>query len=92
MSLHSFNYLNDSTPGRGYQDALQYLKSGSHGQVKWAKSTGKPGDRRFVCNMHEGCQRAYRICGDPTGESQIQEYMGIAHSGLPKEKNARTVC
>ena len=72
-----------------YQDALQYLKSGSHGQVKWAKSTGKPDDRRFVCNMHEGCQRAYRICGDPTGESEIQEYMGIAHSGLPKEKKRK---
>jgi hypothetical protein len=43
-----------------YEVALAYIKSDILGPIKWAKSTGKPGDRRFVCNAHEGCQHIWR--------------------------------
>ena len=72
-----------------YAKALGHLKAGHHGKVKWADSTGKPGDRRFVCNEHEGCARAFRIFGDPIGECSIQEYTQIAHAGLPKLKKRK---
>ena len=72
-----------------YAKALVHLKAGHHGKVKWADSTGKPGDRRFVCNEHEGCARAFRISGDPIGECTIEEYTQIAHAGLPKLKKRK---
>lgn len=72
-----------------YEVALAYIKSDILGPIKWAKSTGKPGDRRFVCNAHEGCEKPFRICDDKKGSSLVQEYMDIDHSGLPKLKRRK---
>ena len=43
-----------------YPAALEAVKRGTYGQYKWAK-TGKPEDRRFVCNMHIDCAHMLRI-------------------------------
>ena len=67
-----------------YQSALDSVKNDDFGRYKWAKSSGKPGDRRLVCNMHVDCEHPLRIYEDSTGRWLVQLHTGIAHSGAPK--------
>ena len=67
-----------------YQSALNSVKNDDFGRYKWSPSPGKPGDRRFVCNMHVDCEHPLRIYEDCTGKWFVQLHTGIAHSGVPK--------
>jgi hypothetical protein len=87
-SLHS-SLWNTMATYDSYPAALSALKKDTHGKVRWAQNTGKPDDRRFVCNAHEGCERPFRILAGVDGQTYVQEYTGIDHSGVPKVKRRK---
>jgi len=60
------------------------IKSDKFGRCKWNRAaSGKPGDRRFVCNEHVDCARPIRIFFSTDGDHQVQIYDHIAHSSTP---------
>ena len=67
-----------------YTLALSAVKSDKFGRFKWATSTGKPGDRRFVCNEHVKCARPIRIFAGKDGQHHVQIYDHIAHTTTPQ--------
>lgn len=79
------------TVGRyfSYGSALEAVKKDTYGRFKWNRSTGTVGDRRFVCNEHEGCRVPLRVRETKDADWVVQVHNGIAHTGTPNLKRRR---
>jgi hypothetical protein len=67
------------------------LKQGIYGRYKWAKNTGKPGDRRFACCAHVECAHPLRLLQLKDGSHEVQANQSIEHSQevqLKRRKNS----
>jgi hypothetical protein len=73
-----------------YKQALQAVKADIHGPVKWAKNTGKTGDRRLVCNAHSSCKWPLRIVQQGSeGKWKVQSHKDGQHTSESKLKRRK---
>lgn len=72
-----------------YKEALKAVKRDEFGRYRWSPRPGKPGDRRFICNEHDGCEHALRIRESSPGVHLVQSHNIIAHSGVPNPKKRK---
>ena len=67
------------------------IKQGIYGKYKWAKKSGKPGDRRFLCSAHVECAHPLRLLQLKDGSYEVQANQAIEHSEevqLKRRKNS----
>ena len=74
-------------------EARKAMYSGKHGEwrsTRKGETRGKPGDRRYMCNEHEGCEAPCRIWLDKvSGKYCLQVHKKIQHCGTPLVKKRK---
>jgi len=92
LAVHSVRASGWQTLGRytTYKSALAAVRADEYGPVQWAKSTGNPADRRFVCIAHTACTAPLRIWLEKkSGEYLVQNDQGVQHSVLAASKRRK---